>query len=182
MSNIAEKLVPVHVIDRLSIPWTRELSFLYWSYCLFVYLRLKFIPCWRNTREKVMSSGRTKVVHLLQSFFESCSSTYCLPYRFNRAKVIYLTESKTELLLWKLNALACLFWAVFTVGGMIQVNMDGSIPISVQVYMRLIAPVICIPFAVVQFPTWKSGRHIVKLATQIEKLFGNGKLASVCRP
>ena len=122
-----------------------------------------------------MSSARTKAFQLLLSFFESCSSTYCLPYRFNTVKGIHLTESQRELLLWKLNAFVCLFWAVFVVGRMIQINVEDSMPTSVQVYMRLIAPVLCIPFAVVQFPTWKNGRDIVNLAVQTEKLFRNGE-------
>ena len=126
-----------------------------------------------------MCSARTKAFQLLLSFFESCSSTYCLPYRFNKVKGIHLTESKTELLLWKLNAFVCLFWAVFVVGRMIQVNAVDSMPTSVQVYMRLIAPVLCIPFVVVQFPPWKSGHEIVNLAVQTEKLFRNGEFIKV---
>ena len=121
------------------------------------------------------SKQRGKVVELLQLHMRSCSLFCCLPYRFNESTGFHLTESKWELVLWKLNALACLFWAVFAVGRMIQVNLDDSVPVSVKLYMRLITPVICIPFAGLQFPAWKSGHHVVNLAIQTEKLFGSGK-------
>ena len=66
----------------------------------------------RNTTTKNMGSARRAVLHLLQCLFKSCSSTYCLPYRFNNERGFYVTESNSELFLWKLNTLACLIVAI----------------------------------------------------------------------
>ena len=122
-----------------------------------------------------MSSARGTILHLLQYFFKSCSFSYCLPYRFNKDRGFHLTESKWALFLWKLNTFACLLWAAFTVGRMIQFNIDDSAPTSVQLYMRLIAPIPFISLMVVQVPTWKSRHDIVNLAVQIENFFVKSK-------
>ena len=122
------------------------------------------------------NSSRQETLRLLRSFFASCSSTCCLPYRFNQSRGFHLTESKWELFLWKLNSLTCFFNAAFVVSRMIQFNLDSSAPISMQLYLRLMAPIHSIAFLVVQIPTFKSCHSIVNLAAQTEKFFANGEL------
>ena len=64
---------------------------------------------------------------------------------------------------------------MFTVCRTIQLTVEDNVPITVQVYMRLTSPVICVPLLVVQIPTWINGRDVVSLANQEVHFFGDGK-------
>ena len=133
------------------------------------------VVCSNLFLHKMKASTRADVVRLLEKSMKSCSSFYGLPYRYSDKRGFYLTTSKWELGLWKLNIMACLFVSVFSMSRMIQFGMDDNVPIATQVYLRLIVPVLCIPSLMIQIPTWRNGHDVVNLATQTANFFGSGK-------
>ena len=118
---------------------------------------------------------RAEIVKLLQNSMKSCSAFYGLPYRYSETKGFYLATSTWELGLWKLNVLASIVWSIFSVSRMIQFSTEENVPIAVQVYLRLICPVLFIPSLMIQIPAWRNGHDVVYLATQTANFFGNGK-------
>ena len=131
--------------------------------------------CVQFFKSRTMSSARQTTLKLIRSYFASCSSTYGLPYRYNKHTGFHVTESKWELRLWKLNSFASALVGCFVVGRLIQYNVDSRVGIETQMYLRLMAPIHLIPLLCVQIPAWRSRHDIVNLAAQTEKFFVKSK-------